>query len=119
VSLTCVIVDDSADFLRSAARLLDAEGMRVVGRAQNGDEAKRVLETTAPDVILVDVELGDEDGVEVAVDLAARAPTAVVILISSRDQDELRETLDRGPDHVVRYLAKDALGAAAIAELMT
>jgi two-component system, NarL family, nitrate/nitrite response regulator NarL len=118
VSLTCVLVDDSADFLRSAARLLEAEGMQVVGQARTGDEAERILERTSPDVILVDVELGDEDGVEVAATLAGRAPTAVVVLISSRDQDELRDTLDRGPDQIVRYLAKDALSTAAITRLM-
>jgi DNA-binding NarL/FixJ family response regulator len=39
VSLTCVIVDDSPDFLGSAARLLRAEGMQVVGVCSTGREA--------------------------------------------------------------------------------
>jgi DNA-binding NarL/FixJ family response regulator len=118
VSLTCVLVDDSADFLRSAARLLEAEGMQVLGRYRNGLEALDAVAAASPDVILVDVELGDEDGVQVAADLGRAVPGAVVILISSRDEDELREVLDRGTSTAPRYLAKDALSAAAITALL-
>lgn len=118
MSLTCVIVDDSPDFLRSAARLLEAEGMHVTGRYRTGGEALAAVAAAPPDVVLVDVELGDEDGVRVGADVSARAPSAVVILISSRDQEELRETLDRGTPGTVRYLAKDALSAAAITALL-
>lgn len=116
--LTCVIVDDSPDFLESAAHLLDAEGTRVLGLCRTSAEAVVLLATVTPDVMLVDVELGDEDGVEVAGRLSVQVPSTVVILVSSRDGQELRESLDRSRI-TLRFLPKDALSTAAIVALLT
>lgn len=115
--LTCVLVDDSPEFLTSAARLLEAEGMQVIGQRSTGDGALEFLAShAAPDVILVDVELGDEDGVSVAAQLADHAPSSTVILISSRDRDELREAL--GPSTTFSFIAKRSLSVSAIADLL-
>jgi two-component system nitrate/nitrite response regulator NarL len=117
VTLTCLIVDDSADFLSSAARLLEAEGMRVVGLCHTSQEALDLLATVSADVILVDVELGDEDGVQVAEVLAESAPSALVVLVSSRDRDELRASLENSRFESL-YLPKAALSASAITALL-
>jgi CheY-like chemotaxis protein len=117
VSLTCLIVDDSPEFLRSAARLLKAEGMSAVATCLTGAEALEIVAAQAPDVVLIDVELGDEDGVEVARTVAAVVPVSRIILISSRDPGELRESLDR-QGRPPSFLAKDAISVAAIADLI-
>ena len=62
VRVRCVIVDDSPLFLESATDLLEREGLEVVGVASNSAEAIRLLEELRPDVTLVDIDLGDEDG---------------------------------------------------------
>jgi DNA-binding NarL/FixJ family response regulator len=113
MSLRCLIVDDSDEFLASATRLLEAQGMSVVGRATSSEEALRRAEDLAPDVVLVDVELGDEDGVELAQELEARRPSTRAILISAHDREEVR-LLTNG----VAFLPKSSLGAAAIEKLI-
>ena len=113
MALRLLIVDDSDEFLASAARLLEAQGMSVVACATSSDEALRLAEDLAPDVVLVDVELGDEDGVELARALEARAPSTRAILISAHDRDELG-LLANG----VEFLPKGSLGAAAIQNLL-
>jgi DNA-binding NarL/FixJ family response regulator len=115
VALRCLIVDDSEAFLASASRLLSAQGVEVVGRASSGAEAVRLAQELEPDVALVDVQLGDEDGLAVARRLAA-TPLTRVILISSHSREELGELIADSP--AAGFLPKSALGADAIAKLL-
>ena len=115
MALRCLIVDDNEAFLASASRLLSAQGLEVVGWALSGAEALRLVERLRPDVALVDVQLGDEDGLELTRRLAAAHATPVV-LISSHSKEELGELIDQSP--AVGFLPKSALGADAIAELL-
>jgi DNA-binding NarL/FixJ family response regulator len=114
--LSCLIVDDSEEFLASAARLLAAEGIDVVGLASSQGEALTMAETLRPDVALVDVELGPEDGVELARRLVAAGWPAHVVLISLRDRGELVELLDGSG--AAGFLRKDVLDARALRELI-
>ena len=116
VALRCLIVDDNEAFLASASRLLSAQGLEVVGSALSGEEALRLAEQLQPDVALVDVQLGSEDGLEVTRRLAATAHPTRVILISSHSKDELGELIADSP--AVGFLPKPALGADAVAELL-
>ena len=116
MALRCLIVDDSEEFLDSASRLLSAQGLDVVGRASSGAEAVRLVQTLGPDVVLVDVQLGDEDGLELTRRLAADDRETRIILISTHPKDELTELIVDSP--AVGFLPKTALGAEAIAELL-
>jgi DNA-binding NarL/FixJ family response regulator len=80
-----LIVDDHATFRASARLLLESEGFEVVGEAVDGAAAVEKSAQLAPDLVLLDVQLPDIDGFEVArrVTRAERAP--MVLLISSRD----------------------------------
>jgi two-component system, NarL family, nitrate/nitrite response regulator NarL len=111
-----LLVDDNEDFLASASRLLETQGMEIVGRASSGAEAVCLAEALHPDVALVDVRLGDEDGLEVAQRLTARTPWTRVVLISTHSQDELEELIADSP--AVGFLPKPALGLAAITALL-
>jgi two-component system nitrate/nitrite response regulator NarL len=116
MSLGCLIVDDSREFLESAAQLLSVQGVRVIGRASSGDEALRLAEALRPDVTLVDIELGDEDGIALARQLTSTRASDHVILISIRDRDELAELIaETGADG---FLRKDTIDAAAIHALL-
>jgi CheY-like chemotaxis protein len=116
VALRCLIVDDNEAFLASASRLLSAQGLEVVGQASSGAEALRFAQQLRPDVALVDVQLGGEDGLELTRLLAANAHATPVILISSHSQDELGELIAESP--AVGFLPKPSLGADAIARLL-
>src|ERR1017187_5933044 len=81
VTLSCLIIDDSEKFLASATRLLSLQGVSVIGRASTGDEGLRLAAALRPDVTLVEVELGDEDGLELARRLTSGDPAARGIFI--------------------------------------
>jgi DNA-binding NarL/FixJ family response regulator len=112
VALRLLIVDDNEEFLSSAARLLESEGIDVVGKASSGAEAVRLAKTLDPEVVLLDVLLGNEDGFDVARDIAVAAPSARVVLISTHTEEDLAEGLAEST--ATAFLAKRAVNAAAI-----
>jgi two-component system, NarL family, nitrate/nitrite response regulator NarL len=116
VRFRCVIVDDSEGFLASAARLLESQGVEVVGRATSSQAALRQVAALHPDVVLVDLDLGDEDGIELTKQIKANDPSAGVVLISAHDWDELDELVSESG--AAGFLAKRDLGAAAIGSLI-
>lgn len=113
---TVLIVDDHAEFRAAARALLEAEGFDVVGEAGDGLEAVTRAEQLRPDVVLLDIQLPDLSGFEVARRLACAAQPPQVVLISSRDaatygsQLSLRDA--RG------FLAKGELSGAAVTALL-
>ena len=111
--MRCLIVDDSEDFIHSAARLLGSQGMDVVASASDGPGALKLVYALEPDVALVDIELGDEDAIALSHDLAAQTPATRVVLISSYDRVDLAELIALSP--AAGFLPKTELGAEAIA----
>ena len=116
VSVRCLIVDDSDEFVASAARLLGSQGLDVVGSASSGERALELAGSLEPDVALVDIELGEEDGIELSHVFAAQAPATRVVLISSYDQADLGDLISRSP--AVGFLPKTDLGAAEIRAIL-
>ena len=116
MALRCLIVDVSEEFLASAERLLAVQGLDVVGLAASGADALRLALELRPDVALVDVHLGDEDGLEVAQRIATAAPATRVVLISTHPEADLAELVAGTP--AAGFLAKTALSASAIVGLV-
>jgi two-component system nitrate/nitrite response regulator NarL len=116
MALRCLLVDDNEAFLASASRLLESQGLRVVGRAVSSADAMGLAEALQPDVVLVDVQLGDEDGLELARRLGSERPASRVVLISSHTRDDMADLIAETP--AAGFLSKAALSAAAIAELL-
>jgi DNA-binding NarL/FixJ family response regulator len=116
VTVRCLIVDDSDEFVASAARLLGSQGLDVVGSASSGARALELAGSLEPDVVLVDIELGEEDGIELSHVFAAQAPATRVVLISSYDQADLGDLISRSP--AVGFLPKTDLGAAEIRAIL-
>ena len=114
--MRCIIVDDSEEFLASASRLLGSQGMEVLAVASSGDHALRLANELGPDLALVDIELGEEDGIELSHVLATRAPATRVVLISSYERDELGDLIANSP--AAGFLPKTDLGVDAIARLL-
>ncbi len=96
-----VIVDDH-EVVRHGLRLaLEAEpDMTVVGEARTGEEAVTVARETQPEVMLLDVKLGDLDGPEVCARVLQAAPGTAVVMLTNYVQDAL----------VLRSLAAGAKG---------
>ena len=113
VSLRCVIVDDNALFLEGATDLLSREGLDIVGVASNGSEAVRLVTELRPDVTLVDVDLGEEDGLEVAGQLVGHSK---VILISTHPESDMTHLIGASP--AVGFIPKTRLSAQAILDTL-
>ncbi|HKD32100.1 MAG TPA: response regulator transcription factor [Gaiellaceae bacterium] len=114
--LRCLIVDDNSFFLEGASDLLRREGLDVVGVASNGAEAFRLAEELRPDVTLVDVDLGDEDGLELARQLNDSAPHSKVILISTHPESDMAHVI--GASRAVGFIPKTRLSAQAILDVL-
>jgi CheY-like chemotaxis protein len=109
-----VVVDDNPEFLDSARRLLEHHGVRVVGLASTNADGLRYVQELRPDVTLVDVNLGEESGFDLAETLQESdggAPVPV-ILISTYAEPDLADMIDTSP--AIGFLAKSALSAGAI-----
>ena len=111
VSIRCLIVDDSDAFLEAASVLLQREGVTVAGVASNSAEALRQARALRPDVILVDIGLGDESGFDLARLLAqdGQGGGAEVILISARAEADYAELIAESP--AAGFLVKPELSA--------
>ena len=109
---TVLIVDDHPAFRKSARHLLEAEGFAVVGEAEDGRSALEQVEKLAPDLVLLDIQLPDIDGFEVAEELRRRGDRAKIVLTSSRDAGDygarIAESGARG------FVPKGELSGAAI-----
>ena len=114
--LRCLIVDDNSLFLEGAVDLLTREGLEVVGVASDSAAAIRLVTELRPDVTLVDVDLGDEDGFELAQRLHAISGASKVILVSTHAEEDLAQLIERSP--ALGFIAKARLSAQAIRDTL-
>jgi len=114
VPLRCLIVDDNSLFLEGSADLLRREGLDVVGVASDSAAAIRLVTELRPDVMLVDIDLGDEDGFELAQRLTDLQST--VILVSTHAEEDLAHLIDQSP--ALGFIAKTGLSAQAIRDTL-
>jgi DNA-binding NarL/FixJ family response regulator len=114
VPLHCLIVDDSSILLEAARALLEREGISVVGVASNSAQALRLVRELRPDITLVDIELGEESGLDLADRLAGLAQDVqtISILISTHPEADFAELIEASP--AAGFVPKSDLSAKAI-----
>ncbi len=111
-----LIVDDHPGFRAFARRLLESSGFAVVGEAEDGDEAMRAAHELAPDVVLLDIQLPDIDGFEVARRLARTRDGPRIVLTSTRDAADYGPRIRASP--ASGFLAKAELTGGALASML-
>jgi CheY-like chemotaxis protein len=118
MALRCLLVDDSDAFLEAASDLLRGEGVTVVGVASNTADALRQARALRPDVVLVDIGLGDESGFDLARLLAVdgQAGGAEVIMVSARAEMDHAELI--AASSAAGFLAKSDLSAREIERIL-
>ena len=105
-ALRVLVVDDHPIWRDGVARDLEAAGYVVCGTAGEGAQALRVAAATRPDVVLLDLNLPDMSGVEVARGLAALEPAPRVLVLSA--SGERQDVLDAMTAGATGYLLKSA-----------
>jgi len=102
-----VLLVDDHDLFRSGLRsLLEEQGLQVVGEADNGRAALRLVSELAPDVVVMDLKMPGLTGVETTRQVSSIAPrTRVVVLTISVDDDDVMDAVMAG---ACGYLLKDS-----------
>ncbi len=85
MAVKVLIVDDLEVVQRGLESMFERSEVRVVGAASSGAEAVRLARRHRPDVVLLDVRLGDEDGLDAIGPLRAAAPGVRVLILSAFD----------------------------------
>jgi DNA-binding NarL/FixJ family response regulator len=118
VRLRCLIVDDNESFLEIAAASLAGADLDVVGTATTSEEALRQVVERRPDVVIVDINLGEESGFELARMLVERFPRLAsgVVLISTRAEQDFGGLIKASP--AAGFVPKTHLSARAVRDLV-
>ncbi len=111
-----LIVDDHPSFRLSARRMLEAEGFSVIGEAEDGEAAIAAVRELGPDLVLLDVQLPDLDGFEVAERLQASGEQAAIVLTSTRESSDFGEEIAVSPAR--GFVTKGELSGEALAALI-
>ncbi len=111
-----LIVDDHVGFRRVARRLLQDIGRQVVGEAGTGAEALSKARRLKPDLVLLDIQLPDIDGLAVAATLSSEPEPPAVVLVSSRDASDYGPRIDGCG--ALGFIAKADLSAKSLTALL-
>ncbi len=84
---TVLIVDDESSIRKSLSGILEDEGFNVIS-ASNGYEALKLIESEAPDVVLLDIWMQGMDGIETLKEIKKESPYLPVIMISGHGNIE-------------------------------
>jgi DNA-binding NarL/FixJ family response regulator len=114
--LTVLIVDDHPSFRAVARMMLEIDGFAVIGTAPDGESGVAGTLRLAPDIVLLDVELPDIDGFEVAARLRAAGSPAAIVLASSRERSDFGSLVDESGAR--GFLTKAELSGEAIRTLV-
>src|ERR671924_496057 len=94
---TVLIVDDHGGFRACARALLESDGFEVVGEADDAASGVEAARALSPDIVLLDIQLPDMNGVEVSHRIGSGNGRPKIVLVSSRDVSYLAGALAECP----------------------
>jgi DNA-binding NarL/FixJ family response regulator len=118
VPLRCLIIDDNAAFVAAATSVLQGSNFDVVGGAASMSEALWQVRDLAPEVVLVDIDLGEESGFALAHQLADLDGSGrfKLILVSAHPEEDFADLIAESP--AVGFLAKSDLSPGRLSEVL-
>ena len=117
--ITIVLADDHV-LLRSGLRLLlDREpSFQVVGEASDGEELLKLLEDTAPEIVILDISMPKVDGIECIKEIKSRGlKTKIIVLTMHDDENYIKEVMSNGAAGYVQKGSVDTELYLAIKEV--
>jgi len=109
-----VIIDDNQSERLVVRLLMEERGYAVVAEGGDGEEAMRICEESAPDVVIMDIGLPNKDGIEATIDIASRCLTPVVLLTGRDDLETVERAAASG---AMGYLVKPVVESALVAAI--
>jgi len=96
-----LIVDDSADLRQLISMVvgLKGKGWRVVGQAENGEQAVTRARDAQPDLVLLDIAMPVMDGIQALPHIREAAPDAVVVMLSGYGAETARDSVAAAGAH--------------------
>lgn len=86
-----LIVDDSSMMRKLITRLLVGNGYQIAGEAKSGVEALELYKRLTPDLVTMDVTMGDMDGLTAASNIFKYDPKARILFLSNREEEKIRQ----------------------------
>jgi len=116
MALRILLVDDNSEFRRHARRLLELDGLEIVGEATDAASALKSARRLRPDVVLLDVGLPDTSGLQIVDQLCPPgSPGPAIVLISTHTAHDLGPLLQRS--NARGFIAKHELAGSRIEAL--
>jgi two-component system, NarL family, invasion response regulator UvrY len=107
---TVLVVDDQAPFRTAAKAVLRRlDGFELAGEASSGSEAIELVDRLHPELVLMDINMPQMNGIEATRQVVAAHPGTVVILCSTYSLSDLPD--DAGSSGAAGYVNKEQLGA--------
>jgi len=112
-----LIADDHAILRHGLKRILEAEAdMTVIGEAATGIDAVKKTRQNKPDIVIMDVSMPEQDGIESLRQIVKSTPSKVLILSVHMDHQVIAEAVSAGASG---YLVKDSLDSELVAGVRT
>lgn len=103
-----LVVDDQAPFRGAARAVLHlAKGFELVGEAESGEEAVACIDELHPGLVLMDINMGEMNGIEATRRICADHPDVCVVLLSTYSVDDLPP--DARSSGAIAYVHKEEL----------
>lgn len=116
MTVRVLIVDDHPTFRSFARDLLESEGFEVVGESEDGASALQDATSLRPDLVLLDIQLPDLNGFDVARSLRAGGVPTVIVLVSSRGASDYGDQIESSG--AAGFVPKAELSGQAIRSLL-
>ncbi len=101
-NINILIADDHPIFRDGLRRLLEAEGLKVIGEACDGAEAVKMARELKPDILLLDLAMPRHPGLEALRDLGSgQQSVRVILLTAAAEKQQIVEALQLGARGVV------------------
>ncbi len=106
---TVLIADDIPYVRKTLKQILQNRGYRVVGEAENGDDAVRLYFETRPDLVIMDLVMPRMNGIDATRVILKRDPEAKIVILSAMTQENLvTEAIQAGAkDYVIKPFQTD------------
>ena len=89
LELKIMIVDDSLIMVSNLTLMITEMGHEVVGTARSGSEAVTKFKKLNPDIVTMDITMGDISGIEAVEKIMSINPDAIIIMITSHGQEKM------------------------------